>query len=79
MRNGPLFPTLQNPLTKSTIQPVSVPDVSVAGATETGSHVSTQFERDVMKRTLIKLIEEDKDFMASFHTAYMAHMAKLRS
>merc|ERR1719223_301856 len=44
MRNGPLFPTLQNPLTKSTIQPVSVPDVSVAGATETGSHVSTQFE-----------------------------------
>lgn len=77
MRNGPLFPKLQNPITKTT--PVSVADASVAGPGETGSHVSTQFERDVMKRTLLKLIEEDKDFMASFHTAYMAHMAKLRS
>jgi len=77
MRNGPLFPKLQNPISKTT--PVSVADVSVSGPAETGSHVSSQFERDVMKRTLIKLIEEDKDFMASFHTAYMAHMAKLRS
>ena len=76
MRNGPLFPTipLKQKNTKNT--PVSVPDVS--GPTQ-GSHVSTQFERDVMKRTLLKLIEEDKDFMASFHTAYMKHMAKLRS
>merc|ERR1712210_106836 len=47
MRNGPLFPTipLKQKNTKNT--PVSVPDVS--GPTQ-GSHVSTQFERDVMKR-----------------------------
>lgn len=65
VRNGPLF----KPQTAAGSNSQAPPPL----------HQSTQFERDVMKRTLIKLIEEDKEFMNSFHAAYMRHMAQLRS